>query len=569
LAESKLGQRLELGLVALSCLLFAASYGFNYGVDNQVVYLLKSLTLVDRGLLRADWYTSHATQYHPTFAYLGALLLWLRRDGWAIAIAQSAIIALGTFVIYGIVRAVAGVRHALVAFWLLLAVLFVTRTSSVMVSYIFDFILQPSTLGSLGLLGAMYYFIEERWLASGICLAGSGAFHVNYLVLGYPVFGLAQLALGTRGLWERLKLQFGPLVLVTIAVSPMLRKSASARGLEQAQQILFSVRSPHHYSPGTHERNFMPPAAYALFGIGAGWPILRSAPGKRLGALLAGFSAVVWTGTLLTTWIWVPRVAQLFVWRFAPFADLLNQILATSALAQLIARPARGKLHPPALLGACFIAVAVLGLFLKDHEDAPLPRLALAYLALGLLVYCLDVGLDLLTQRVPERLLVRVRSVLAWAGVPFALVALTFSARPKLQTIAERSTLLNPRNDATHDLYGWLANSSPRDAIFLTPPDIEGMRLLGKRAIVVDWKAAPILPRDLLEWYARISAVTGRAVSGSRDLAGYPALSLAQVLEVAHRYGASFVVERRQHAGRLSELAVVYQNPGYIVFRMP
>ena len=35
-------------------LAFAASFGLNYGIDNQVIYLLKSLTIVHPDLLRND-----------------------------------------------------------------------------------------------------------------------------------------------------------------------------------------------------------------------------------------------------------------------------------------------------------------------------------------------------------------------------------------------------------------------------------------------------------------------------------------------------------------------------------
>ncbi|MEO8903947.1 MAG: hypothetical protein ABI488_16585, partial [Polyangiaceae bacterium] len=63
-SESGLPRALEYSVVAVAALAFAASYGFNYGFDNQVVYFLKSLALTDRTLLHADWFTNHTTQYH-------------------------------------------------------------------------------------------------------------------------------------------------------------------------------------------------------------------------------------------------------------------------------------------------------------------------------------------------------------------------------------------------------------------------------------------------------------------------------------------------------------------------
>ena len=47
--------------------------------------------------------------------------------------------------------------------------------------------MQPSTLGALGSVAGTLFFIEERWFASGLCLAAGGAFHANYLVLEYPI----------------------------------------------------------------------------------------------------------------------------------------------------------------------------------------------------------------------------------------------------------------------------------------------------------------------------------------------------------------------------------------------
>ena len=69
------------------------------------------------------------------------------------------------------------------------------------------------------------------------------------------------------------------------------------------------------------------------------------------------------------------------------------------------------------------------------------------------------------------------------------------------------------------ELYAWMRGSSPKDALFLTPPGVETMRFHGQRAIVVDWKSNPIVPEEVLEWHQRLKDVTGRpgfAGGGSR-----------------------------------------------------
>src|SRR3954471_605877 len=105
-SDSPLPRAFEYGVVALVAVAFAASYGLNYGFDNQVVYFLKSLTLTDRSLLHADWFTNQTTQYHKVFIYFGAFLLKLNQRGWAVAIAQFSAVLLGALCMYRIVKRV-------------------------------------------------------------------------------------------------------------------------------------------------------------------------------------------------------------------------------------------------------------------------------------------------------------------------------------------------------------------------------------------------------------------------------------------------------------------------------
>ncbi len=173
-SDIRLPRALEYGVVAIVALAFAASYGFYYGDDNQVVYFLKSLTLADRSLLHNDWFTFHTTQYHRVFAYFGAFLLRLNQKGWAVAITQFLLVLAGALVLYRLVKRVAGATAGLSAYLLLMSILFITRTSSVGTSYLFDHILQPSTMGALGSVAGTLFFVEERWLESGD-LPGRGA----------------------------------------------------------------------------------------------------------------------------------------------------------------------------------------------------------------------------------------------------------------------------------------------------------------------------------------------------------------------------------------------------------
>jgi len=567
---TRLARAFEYGVVALAAITFAASYGLTYGYDNQLVYFLKSLTLTDKSLLRSDWFTYHTTQYHRVFIYFGAFLLKLNKQGWAVAITQFSFVLLGGLVIYRLVKRVAGAQLAVAAYLLLLSMLFITRTSSVGTSYLFDTILQPSTLGALGSIAGTLFFVEERWFWSGMCLGIGGAFHANYLVLAYPIFGLAHLALGFKDLKRRLIEQFSPLLAVTLVLSPLLLAASHTKASPEAQEILFRVRSPHHYNPARFERNFMPFAAWQLLGIGAGWLLHKTKNGRRLGAVLCGLMLTIWTGTILTTFYDIPKVNQIFVWRLAPNADLLSQILLACALAQALAKPAVTKRYPGVAVGLIAAGLGLFALFFRGKENAPIPNLLSWFLAAVLIARVADLALDLFCYWQPKYLPLVTQRKRAWVWLPllFGAIALYQFVPDRLAHARAHSTLLKEDGGRNDDLYRWLREESPKDAIFLTPPDLDGARFLGQRAIVVDWKAVPLIPTELLGWYERLCDVTGREVKGSGDLAGYGSIDPERLSLIVSKYHPEYVVLRRGAERRFPDLPVVYQNSGYFVLKI-
>jgi hypothetical protein len=568
--QTRVARAFEYGVVAIAAVAFAASYGLTYGYDNQYVYFLKALTMTDHSVLRSDWFTFHTTQYHRVFAYLGAFLLLLNKQGWAVAITQFAMVLLGGLVMYRIVKRVAGATLSVAAFLLLLSILFITRTSSVGTSYLFDTILQPSTLGALGSIAGTMFFVEERWLASGICLAVGGAFHANYLVLAYPIFGLAHLALGFKDFKQRVFLQFAPLVAITIALSPLLLAASHTKASPEAQEILFRVRSPHHYNPARYERNFMPFAAWQLIGIGSGWLLHKTANGRRLGAVLCGLMLTIWTGTVLTTFYDVPKVNQIFVWRFAPNADILSQILLACALAHALAKPSITRHYPGVAVGLVAAGIGLFGLFWKGKGNAPIPNLVLAMLAAVLVLRAVDLGLDLLARFVPTQAtsVAEVKRLLVFCPLVFGAYQLYRVVPQKLEEARSKSTLLKEDGGRNDELYRWLREKSPKDAIYLTPPDLEGARFLGQRAIVVDWKAVPLIPTELLGWYERLCDVTGRQVKGSGDLSGYGSIDPERLALIVSKYHPDYMILRRGGERRFENMPVIYQNSGYLVLKI-
>jgi hypothetical protein len=102
-------------------------------------------------------------------------------------------------------------------------------------------------------------------------------------------------------------------------------------------------------------------------------------------------------------------------------------------------------------------------------------------------------------------------------------------------------------SDYADGLSAAVRQSTPADAVILTPPSFGMLRLLARRAIVVDFKNIPFRDRDMRDWYQRILycygpvAAAGYAAPDSMD-ANYRKISDARLKAIHHRYSASFAL---------------------------
>jgi hypothetical protein len=141
------------------------------------------------------------------------------------------------------------------------------------------------------------------------------------------------------------------------------------------------------------------------------------------------------------------------------------------------------------------------------------------------------------------------------------------NAREDYEALGERSTLLREGGVKSDELYAWMRDKTPRDAVFLTPPEVDEFRFYGQRAIVVDWKATPMVPSEFVEWLNRLSDVSGRPVKHRRDLSGYGDMDRDRLLELKAKYHLVYAIVRR---GAERELGYepVFRNHRYAVLRL-
>jgi hypothetical protein len=351
---------------------------------------------------------------------------------------------------------------------------------------------------------------------------------------------------------------------------PMVVKTAGAAQAAEAQRILFEVRAPHHFVVSPHERDFLPFVGWCLIGIAAAGPLVRGASGRPIRLLvtfLTGLSIVIWLGVVLSVALEIGAVTQLFAWRLVPHAQLLLELLACVALSRVIAEPAVLRRYGVASAALLSAGVGLLLMFYANRNQAAVPAIVWSAVAALLLVMLLEGAVRLWAPRDLARRLGRAWNSVGSGILVVGMAALLYaSSTESLRTFERRSTLIQGLGRAEAELFAWMRTQTPKDATFLTPPDIETARFHGQRAIVVDWKSNPAVPGEVLEWYRRLEDVTGRSpLRGEGDLRGYDSLDVRRLERLRTRYAIDYVVVRRGRERFLSGLRTVFRNGAFTV----
>jgi hypothetical protein len=565
---ARAAEAIELGIAGVSSLLFAASFGFNYGVGNQVTYLIPALRLLDPGLLARDWFATRTTQYHPVFAELGASLLRLDRGGWGVALAFTLAVTAAGLALHGLCRKLAG-RGALAAYLLLLALLLATQTRGPALTYVFDRELQPSTLSSVCLIGAALAFTGGRTFAASVLIAGGGLLHINFALLCAPAFLIAESLLGRRDLGRRLVVALALPALAVLAFLPTLRAAAApSPDADLGRHVYLAIRAPHHFLLAEKLGEFLPLLAWHVLALGALVPLVRgpsALPFVRLAALAAGTSAVVWVGTFAG--LGSERAAAIFTWRLAPHVELLFQVLSVAAGTRALLDPNVARLYTARARTFVLVGLgAVVGAYAVRHERVPMEVVGGATLV--------GFAWDALARRArTDDTSVAFRSL--WARHSPGLLAaaagavFVYFAIGPLARIPQRSSLLAGPPPEERGLFAFMRERTPKGALFLTPPDDDSLRFFGERAIVVDWKGNPALPREVLTWYRRLEDVTGRrGMTQAAELDGYDELDAERLEALRARYGFDYAVVRRGHEGAFVVYPHAFENARYVVLKV-
>jgi len=433
-------------------------------------------------------------------------------------------------------------------------------TRSVGDSYIFSTTLQPSIFGSTFTLLGILFFLKTKYLISGILLAIAGYMHTNFLLLSFVYIGLAHIFIGKENFLPRTIKQFTPLLIILVIKLPILFAMISSENGELATYIFQFIRSPFHYVPNTYLMDFYLICGWSIVGIASIYILnVEEALKRHLIAIYASLLIFVLIATLLTTVTFIPFISKLFVWRIAPFCNLLSQIFFVSALINFAFQQSNNSPNKH-LLSIGLIGIGGLFIF-RWYAYAYGITAFNTFLIIGLFGFLLILTSRNYLDRFLGSINLQTVKYLSMALVGLSLIYGYNSYFFKISSFVN-----NYPGTAEKQLYSWV-KSSPENSIFVTSLELDSFRILGERAVVVDWRSTPVDPDGLIEWYKRVEDVSG--VNEFKNLEdaqnGYLTMDAARLENLKDLYSADYAVLFNNQNISLLNFKTVYKNEKYAV----
>jgi hypothetical protein len=131
--------------------------------------------------------------------------------------------------------------------------------------------------------------------------------------------------------------------------------------------------------------------------------------------------------------------------------------------------------------------------------------------------------------------------------------------------------ILNEDYGKYNEVYSFIKEKTPIDAVFLIPPELNSFRLGANRAIVADFKSFPFGEKQMLEWRERmlyISAITNfteNSTPESQIIEGYKQLPKEQILLIKEKYGAEYALFDKP---KNIDFEIAYEDENTVLYRL-
>ncbi len=288
----------------------------------------------------------------------------------------------------------------------------------------------------------------------------------------------------------------------------------------------------------------------ALFAIGR-WPFAKTEQGQVITHFMGAVLIILALEFFTAYWLPITIVIQLQIIRAGVFALLFGYLYFASYLVGRFRSGALGRFDASMLaLGMCLSPLAfILVIMWGAQRLVASPRWRQIIVPVGLVA--LLVGSVALAQRLG-----------LW--------------RPGIHVFPQRTDW--------YDVQLWARNHTPKDALFITPPHIYGFfetgwRVFSERSTLALFSdltdKVAYSPSYLETWRPRFEDLAPGALAQFRgDFFENQALtarafynqSSADLLEVAHKYGADYLVMEKPN---FRDFPAVYENGRFVVYAVP
>ena len=486
---------------------------YQFGISDQYEQLPIIFRVIDPSYLVNDWFTNQNDGFSPRFFYahfIGFLATFLNPEliFFLLYIFFNLVFIISIFLI-----SKEFFSNNLATIFTIILIIFGPRVS-LGGNWIFSSLFLPQTIAISLIFLSFYFILKKNYLLSPILLGIATFFQPILGILIGSISILYLVFLSAESLKIKLirAVKFTTLYVIIgiFALIPLISNTTNISDLEIFYIIAF-FRHPHHYSP------FAFP--------------------------LSNYLAMVFILLLF---------ALIVSLNFIP----LNKDYHHFALFVI------GMVLLMGIIGTIFVELVPVAIIGKMQLFRVNPFIAVfIYIYAGNFLISVVSKINDLFSELASKINVLFRGKL----VPVIILMLLFSSLFILY-----STNYHPKPSPNEEMYNWIQNNTPKNAIFLVPPSLEEFRFKAKRAIVIDWKSFPFEDKAVIEWKNRIDDISnGRHDSHSSLPAGqldegYYSLKESQILKLKDRYDFQYVITIRDLPG----FKVAYLDDEYKIYEI-
>jgi hypothetical protein len=542
---------------------------------NHATYLLPGLTQADPSLLTYDWWTQNNAHYHFAFNFLVNSLVNI---GLLIPILDALTVTLFTLFFVAMFKLATQLteNNEILSLFvtLMCCYLFFVNFSffSVGESYLLSNMVQPSSISMVCSIWAYYFFFNDRLKLCSLLLLCAGLFHVNFLLLNIALLGTCYFFQAVVFKVKTLKISIReslvvlvPSIILTSILLPYIFSFASSIELTDTEKSLSSFvflefAVPFHYLTSTFLIDFYKLLGSHILGICSLLFLLKNKTNKGISIYLSFYLSLclmLWAAFFLTTTIFIEPVARLFFWRLAPISELLSFLFFSCCIATSTIRKSVFDLKylKVLLIGTLIGLLLILRTQFYKHSVYDLR-------VFGFILFFFVCFFIIALSRLS---LFSKRSVMTSSAVGAVICLLIIFASHS--THSRNHLNLASKRESQSEIFNYVKENTPEEAVFLTPIFMDGFRYFAQRAVVVEWKNIPFDKLMLIEWYKRLSDVS--MVSNPKSLKlvddGYHGLTESDLQKLASKYSAGFAIFNKAKRHPTLDSKVVFENESFYV----